>query len=112
MPLVQPGGGCQMDLRGQPELRFAIRVGNVHVNARFLAGEEEKAKLTFTKYGWCHALTLHHAAGVASRRGCRSVEADPFRILGIKWLARRTVADLRRKYWLREQVGSVVRRLP
>lgn len=49
----------------QPEFRFAIRMGHMHVDARFLSGEEEKAKLTFTKYGWCHAFTLTHMVDFA-----------------------------------------------
>ena len=49
-----------MDLRSKPKLGFAIRVRHVHMNTRLFTGEKEKAKLAFAKYGWCHALTLHH----------------------------------------------------
>lgn len=36
------------------------------MNTCFLPGEEEKAKLTFTKYGWCHVLTLTEVKGLSA----------------------------------------------
>ena len=32
------------------------------MNARFLAGEEEKAELSFAEYGGCHVYDLYHRA--------------------------------------------------
>lgn len=48
LPWVQADRNCQVNLRRQPEFRFAIWVRHVNVDTRLLAEEEEKTELAFT----------------------------------------------------------------
>jgi hypothetical protein len=56
--LRQPDAGCQVYLRGEPELCLSVRVRHMDMNAFLLSGEEEQPELTIADNRWRHARTL------------------------------------------------------
>ncbi len=54
----QTGLHSQNYVGRQPKLGFAVRMGNMHMNALLFAGEEEQPKLPIPDDGRCHIATV------------------------------------------------------
>jgi hypothetical protein len=54
----KPNVDCQVYVRVEPELRLTVRVCDVNVETRFLAGEKEQAELSVADDRGCRLQTL------------------------------------------------------
>ena len=64
-------GGCRdMNGRGEPELRFTVRVRDMDVDAGLLPGEEKQAEGAISNDCWHHVKTLPEALACSHPGRC------------------------------------------
>ena len=59
LPVIEARAGREMNMRREPELRLAVGMRHMHMNARFLSREEKKPERAFAENGGRHEATVH-----------------------------------------------------